>query len=84
VTDARPQDILTPITESAIFLTVCVDPGGEEVAKELLPDLGGLRRSVGFRALDVVPRHVVHPGLLGGWGCRSHPDPRRSPDEAPR
>ncbi len=50
VTDARPQDILTPITESAIFLTVCVDPGGEEVAKELLPDLGGLRRSVGFRA----------------------------------
>jgi putative iron-dependent peroxidase len=50
VTDARPQDILTPITESAIFLTVAVDPGGEEVAKELLPDLGGLRRSVGFRA----------------------------------
>jgi putative iron-dependent peroxidase len=50
MTDARPQDILTPITESAIFLTVCVDPGGEEVAKELLPDLGGLRRSVGFRA----------------------------------
>jgi porphyrinogen peroxidase len=50
VPDARPQNILTPITESAIFLTVCVDPGGEEVAKELLPDLGGLRRSVGFRA----------------------------------
>ena len=50
MTDARPQDILTPITEAAIFLTVCVDPGGEEVAKELLPDLGGLRRSVGFRA----------------------------------
>ena len=45
--DPRPQDILTPITESAIFLTVVVDPGGEEVAKELLPDLGGLRRSVG-------------------------------------
>lgn len=48
--DARPQEILTPITESAIFLTVGVDPGGEELAKELLPDLGGLRHSVGFRA----------------------------------
>ena len=24
------------------------------------------------RELGVVPRHVVHPGLLGGWGCRSH------------
>jgi len=34
--------------------------------------------------LVVEPDHVVHPGLLGGWGCRSHPDPRRSPDEAPR
>jgi putative iron-dependent peroxidase len=27
-----------------------VDPGGEEVVGDLLPDLGGLRRSVGFRA----------------------------------
>jgi len=35
--------------------------------------------------LAVVPDHVVHPGLLGGWGCRSHPVPtRRTPDEAPR
>lgn len=50
MSDARPQDILTPITDSAIFLTVRVDAGGEEVANELLPDLGGLRRSVGFRA----------------------------------
>src|SRR4051794_8465056 len=24
--------------------------------------------------LDVVPNNVVHPGLLEGWGCRSHPD----------
>ena len=47
-------------------------------------------RNVETRALNsaaelaVVPRHVVHPGLLGGWWCRSQPDPRRSPDEAPR
>jgi putative iron-dependent peroxidase len=62
VTDARPQDILTPITESAIFLTVVVDPGGEEVAKELLPDLGGLRRSVGFRAPEAKLSYVVGIG----------------------
>ena len=24
-------------------------------------------------ALDVVPHHVVHPGLLGGWGCLKPP-----------
>ncbi len=34
------------------------------------------------RELAVIPDHVVHPDLLGGWGCRSHPDPRRTPDEA--
>jgi putative iron-dependent peroxidase len=62
VTDARPQDILTPITESAIFLTVVVDPGGEEVARELLPDLGGLRRSVGFRAPEAKLSCVVGIG----------------------
>ncbi len=45
-----PQPILTPLTEAAIFLTLCVDPGGEEVVADLLPDLAGLRRSVGFRA----------------------------------
>jgi hypothetical protein len=24
------------------------------------------------KALGVVPEDVVHPGLLGGWWCRSH------------
>jgi putative iron-dependent peroxidase len=62
MSDARPQDILTPITDAAIFLTVCVDPGGEEVAKELLPDLGGLRRSVGFRAPEARLSCVVGIG----------------------
>jgi putative iron-dependent peroxidase len=72
VPDARPQDILTPITESAIFLTVVVEPGGEQVAKDLLPDLGGLRRSVGFRAPEARLSCVVGIGselwdrLFGG------------------
>ena len=45
-----PQAILTPLTEAAIFLTVVVEPGGEDVARDLLADVAGLRRSVGFRA----------------------------------
>jgi putative iron-dependent peroxidase len=44
-----PQAVLTSLTASAIFLVVTVDPGGEPVARELLPDLAGLVRSVGFR-----------------------------------
>lgn len=47
---STPQAILTPLTEAAIFLTVVVEPGGEDAARDLLADVGGLRRSVGFRA----------------------------------
>ncbi|KPI08198.1 Dyp-type peroxidase family [Actinobacteria bacterium OK074] len=44
-----PQAVLTPLTSSAVFLVVTVDPGGEAVVRELLGDLAGLVRSVGFR-----------------------------------
>lgn len=44
-----PQPVLSPLTTAAIFLVVTVDPGGESVTRELLPDLAGLQRSVGFR-----------------------------------
>jgi putative iron-dependent peroxidase len=59
---AEPQDILTPITEDAVFLTVCVDPAGEETIADLLPDVAGLRRSVGFRAPDARLSCVVGIG----------------------
>ena len=45
----EPQAILTPLTEAAVFLVVTIDPRGEDLARELLADVPGLRRSVGFR-----------------------------------
>ncbi len=45
----EPQAILTPLTEAAIFLTVTIDAGGEDPVRELLGDVSGLKRSVGFR-----------------------------------
>jgi porphyrinogen peroxidase len=45
----EPQAVLSPLTGSAIFLVVTIDPGGEAVARELLADIAGLVRSVGFR-----------------------------------
>jgi putative iron-dependent peroxidase len=44
-----PQPILTPLTSAAIFLVLTVRPGGESVVRDLLPDVSGLQRSVGFR-----------------------------------
>jgi putative iron-dependent peroxidase len=47
-----PAAILTPITEAAIFLTFTIDRGGEDAVRDLLTDVSGLTRSVGFRFPD--------------------------------
>ena len=45
----QPQGVLAPLTEAAIFLTITVEDGKEGTVRDLLGDLSGLRRSVGFR-----------------------------------
>jgi putative iron-dependent peroxidase len=45
----EPQRILTPFTEAAIFLVLTVDQGAEDELRDVLADVQGLRRSVGFR-----------------------------------
>ena len=45
----RPQPILDPITEAAIFLVMTVDEGGEEAVADALTEVSALKRSVGFR-----------------------------------
>ncbi|GAA5198723.1 Dyp-type peroxidase [Rugosimonospora acidiphila] len=47
-----PQAVLAPLTSAAIFLVVTVRPGGEEAVRDLLSEVSGLRRSVGFRAAE--------------------------------
>ncbi|MEO6857376.1 MAG: Dyp-type peroxidase [Solirubrobacteraceae bacterium] len=46
---AEPQALLTPLTEAAIFLVLTVDAGPEDALRDVLADVSGLRRSVGFR-----------------------------------
>ncbi|WP_405178300.1 Dyp-type peroxidase [Nocardia sp. NBC_01377] len=45
----EPQPILEPLTPAAIFLVATIDEGGEQTVRDLLADLPGLRRSIGFR-----------------------------------
>jgi len=47
-----PQPVLSPLTESAIFLVVTIDTGAETDVRDLLSDLAGLQRTVGFRVPD--------------------------------
>src|SRR4051794_41912665 len=44
-----PQAVLAPLTDAAIFLVVTVREGGEAVVRDLLEDVSGLQRTVGFR-----------------------------------
>jgi putative iron-dependent peroxidase len=47
--DPTAQPVLSPLTVTAIFLVVTVDPGGEATARDLVADCAALQRSVGFR-----------------------------------
>ncbi|WP_405134648.1 Dyp-type peroxidase [Nocardia sp. NBC_01388] len=45
----EPQPLLDPLTPAALFLVATIDEGGEAAVRDLLAELPGLRRSVGFR-----------------------------------
>jgi putative iron-dependent peroxidase len=62
----EPQAVLTPVTEAAIFLVLTVDSGSEDEVRGLLADVGGLRRSVGFRIPEGALTCVVGLGS-GLW-----------------
>jgi putative iron-dependent peroxidase len=45
----EPQAVLSRLTAAAVFLVATVNGGAEEVVRDLLTDLSGLVRTVGFR-----------------------------------
>ncbi len=62
----EPQPVLTPLTEAAIFLVATVADGGEATVAEVLADVAGITRSVGFRIPDGGLTCVVGIGS-DGW-----------------
>lgn len=65
---AAPQLVSSPLTKSAIFLVVTINPGEEHRATvlSLAADLSALLRAVGFRALDGALSCVMGFGS-GAW-----------------
>jgi porphyrinogen peroxidase len=47
---AEPQAVLSPLTEAAMFLVLTISPGHEDQVRDVLADVSGLVRSVGFRS----------------------------------
>lgn len=46
----RSQDVIMPPAVAAIFLVVTVNPGTEDDVRDVLADVAGVTRAVGFRA----------------------------------
>jgi porphyrinogen peroxidase len=59
---ATPQPVLTELTSAAIFLVVNIAADGEATTRDLLTDVAGLNRAVGFRAPEGQLRCVVGVG----------------------
>ena len=74
MSSAEPQPVLTPLTEAAIILVLTVPAGGADAVRDLLPDISGLRRSVGFRVPETELTCVV--GLGSGMWDRLFGSPR--------
>ena len=74
---AAPQPILIPPTPAAIFLVLTVNPGSETAVRGVLADVGGLRRSVGFRAPEGRLTCVVGIGSTAWNGLFGSPRPPR-------
>jgi len=45
----EPQAVLSQLTAAALFLVATINSGAEEIVRDLLTDLSGLVRTVGFR-----------------------------------
>jgi porphyrinogen peroxidase len=63
-----PQAVLASLTESAIFLTMVMNEGAENAVRDLLADLSGLQRTVGFRVPEA--RLSVVAGIGAGVWSR--------------
>ena len=61
---AEPQAILSGLTEAAVFLVLTVGPGHDDDVRDILADISGLVRSVGFRSQTAGLTCVVGVGSM--------------------
>jgi putative iron-dependent peroxidase len=73
---AESQPVIAPPAKSALFLVCTIASGGERVVSEFLPDVAGLRRSVGFRVPDAELTCVVGVGSAAWDRLFTGPRPR--------
>ena len=79
-TPPASQAVTSPLTRAAVFLVLTLEPGGADVVREVLADVQGIARAIGFRNVEAGLSCVVGIGseaydvVLGGpRPARLHP-----------
>ena len=71
-TPPASQAVTSPLTRAAVFLVLTLEPGGADVVREVLADVHGIARAIGFRNVEAGLSCVVGIGseaydvVLGG------------------
>ncbi|HEY5266131.1 MAG TPA: Dyp-type peroxidase [Acidimicrobiales bacterium] len=76
VAPSTPQPVLATLTESAIFLSMTMREGAENEVRDLLADVSGLQRTVGFRVPEALLSVVAGVGARAWDRLFSGPRPR--------
>src|SRR5262249_46447127 len=71
--------VVSPLTAAAVFLVLTISPGGEDAVRDLIPDLSGIGRSVGFRIPEGSLQVVTGIGSDAWDRLFSRPPPRGLP-----
>ncbi len=71
------QPVLGPLSSAAVFLVLTIRDGGESVVHELLQDLSGLQRAVGFRDESAELSLVTGIGAHAWTRLFTGPKPRK-------
>lgn len=58
----EPQAVTSPLTRAAVFLVVTIEPGGDAAVREVLADVQGMARAIGFRNVEAALSCVVGIG----------------------
>jgi putative iron-dependent peroxidase len=58
----EPQAVTSPLTRAAVFLVLTIEPGGEDAVREVLADVQGMARAIGFRNVEASLSCVVGIG----------------------
>jgi porphyrinogen peroxidase len=76
ISPPTPQPVLATLTESAIFLSMTMREGAESDVHDLLADVSGLERAVGFRVPEALLSVVAAVGAAAWDRLFSGPRPR--------